>query len=365
MRHLKLFTCMASVALAFVMGGKALAQEVDFSINRAFLKPGETGRLTMSFTNTEKITALSGRISLPEGLTFVVDESKDKEFISAKAGRGTKCNDLVLTGSNTSAAFLVTSYSGLSAGSGELFTFDVAVGDNFASCDSIQLSELLGAIVVNGEEKAWFQDDFKTPVLNDNFKVVPTVADFSIAPGETKTISFELDDERSTILQCLEYRYKLPEGLSIVEDSYVMTDRTEGYSAIANDTPYGLYFALLPSLTAQPEDQLFKGKEGALFTFDVTADETLADESEIQFYNFMTNTAASDDLQMTFYYAPDWTVKVTKSSTSGINGVNGEDASADSRPDGIYSISGYKTDKLMKGLNIVIKNGKATKVVVK
>ena len=34
-------------------------------------------------------------------------------------------------------------------------------------------------------------------------------------------------------------------------------------------------------------------------------------------------------------------------------------------PDGIYTIAGAKTNKLQRGLNIVISNGKARKVLVK
>ena len=56
-------------------------------------------------------------------------------------------------------------------------------------------------------------------------------------------------------------------------------------------------------------------------------------------------------------------MKVTKGGTStGINGIESDFAA---KADEIYTVSGLKVNKFVKGINIVVKDGKATKVVKK
>ena len=52
---------------------------------------------------------------------------------------------------------------------------------------------------------------------------------------------------------------------------------------------------------------------------------------------------------------------MTKSG--GINGINADEFGEGA--DGIYQLNGVRTDKLQRGVNIVVKNGKAVKVVKK
>lgn len=367
MKCTKLLICMA--AFAFAVSGKALAAGVDFAIDKYFVKPGEKATLTVKLTNAERITAMSGRINLPEGLSFVPTEGDAQSYVCGKAERSEKAYFITLDGKTTKSAAFALGFlnKGLSAGSGDLFTFDVVADENLAARDSIEFIKLQGSIAVNGVPTTYTQEDFKTPVYSQEFMITAEqikVSDFSIAPGETKEVSFDLSFDKDE-LQGLQYELKFPEGLSIALDedeeySYTAnTERLPNYLILTN----GLHVAVVPN--PMGESLVMKGTEGTLFTFEVKADETFAEDGEILFYDFMANTESVNQ-KVTRYYAPDWTVKVTKSGTTGIDGItDNADASADQRPDGIYSITGYKTDKLMKGINIVVKDGKAKKVVVK
>lgn len=377
MKHTRLFISIAVLALALVVSGKAFAEGMDFSIDKSFVKPGETATLTVKLTNAEKITAITGAITLPEGLSFMPKVKTDgtideTEYACGKAERSKNALAAMLVvrkSTPKTAGFALAYMNGLAAGSGELFTFDVKADETFAARDSIELSELLGSIIKTSgstETIDYTQADFKTPVFNQNFKIEPTqikVDDFTIAPGEKKMINFDFSFDKDE-LAALSYDLILPEGLSIVrgEDGewpYVWTDRTPNHLVATN----GTHVAIVPN-PLSGESLLFAGTEGTLFTFEITADEAFAADGEITFYNFVTNTPSVNQ-QVTSYYAPDWTVKVTKGGTTGIDGINDGAFSADQRPDGIYSITGYKTDKLMKGINIVVKDGKAKKVVIK
>ncbi len=60
---------------------------------------------------------------------------------------------------------------------------------------------------------------------------------------------------------------------------------------------------------------------------------------------------------------PNLKVKVVKDGTA--TGINGTESDFAAKADGIYTVSGLKVNKLVKGVNIVVKDGKATKVVKK
>ena len=106
----------------------------------------------------------------------------------------------------------------------------------------------------------------------------------------------------------------------------------------------------------------FKCTSGSIISFDVIADNTFNGDATIKFYDFLATTKAIDG-KVDQYYAKDLTVKVTKGGTStGINGIESDFAA---KADGIYTVSGLKVNKFVKGINIVVKDGKATKVVKK
>ena len=114
-------------------------------------------------------------------------------------------------------------------------------------------------------------------------------------------------------------------------------------------------------MSSRPVD--FVGTSGQLCSFEIQADENFVDGSEIQFNDILAATGGAVGVPSIAFFAPDLKVKVVKDGTAtGISAIESDFAA---KADGIYTVSGLKVNKLVKGVNIVVKDGKATKVVKK
>ena len=101
-----------------------------------------------------------------------------------------------------------------------------------------------------------------------------------------------------------------------------------------------------------------------MLTFDVTADESLAESAQILVKDIMSCAMADPkpETPIVPFYSPDVLINVTNTLTSGINNAaEGRYSDADA----IYSINGVRTKSLQRGVNIVKKDGKTIKVVKK
>lgn len=352
MKHMRLLKSLLVILVAIFGVNMAMAQELSFSVDKQFLTPGDKATITVNMTNTVTLTSFGGTIVLPEGLSFVQEDGSD-EYVCSSINPD--CDAVLAPSTNPQkAGFMVLNTEKQKPSSGAFFTFDVNVDANFASHTTILFSDLLGSIVTTNsdgveEQVVLTDEDFNADVYNENNLVLPKVENINIAVGETKTVEFILD---YNFLSCVEYRVAFPVGLT-VSNYKVSSERAPEHRIKSEDD----YIAVYPKFNAK--NYSFLGETGAIITFDVTATEELADDSEISFRNFLATTD-TDPVQE--YYCPDFTVKVTKGITTGINNIESEFAA---KADGIYTISGVKVDKLVKGVNIVVKDGKATKIVKK
>lgn len=89
---------------------------------------------------------------------------------------------------------------------------------------------------------------------------------------------------------------------------------------------------------------------GTLFSFKVKVTDELADDAKLLLTAVKFNLAE--------YFEQSFDVKKTTVPT-GINGVEAEAQTTDA----VYSIGGVRLNKAAKGVNVVIRNGKAIKVV--
>lgn len=111
------------------------------------------------------------------------------------------------------------------------------------------------------------------------------IEDFSIAPGETRTVSILLDnDSEFTAFQCDMY---LPEGLTA--ENIALTDRkTSNHTFSTKQIPEGAIRMMSYSMKLKT----FSGNSGALVTLDVTASDDFTGPATIALRNlvFTTNT---------------------------------------------------------------------------
>ena len=102
------------------------------------------------------------------------------------------------------------------------------------------------------------------------------VPDFTIAPGETKIISVELNNTESEYI-AFEFYMQLPDGVSIVKDdggnllAELNSTRAPRHSFEVRNDGGGVYHFLCYS----GSNAEFQGTKGEIFTMTVTADESL------------------------------------------------------------------------------------------
>lgn len=368
MKNIRLFSKIAMFILCFFVSLGAFADnEVVMSLEKAYLTPGEQATLTIKLSTSVEVGSVGATINLPKGITFVQgkdwgDGSFDIDYSVTDLSK--KSTIIFSTTNPSKACFAVAKTSNFKKDTnGDLLTFKVNVAKDFGIYGNVVLDEGLGALADVKEDgsftvQEWKMDDTTTKVFNNNELTYPSVDDFSIEPGETKKISLNLTDEKH-LISILSYNVQLPVGLSIDPDSYDVVEARIPHHEVIVDTKARI--RIIPD--GSTDDLDFFGTSGALVTFEVKADENFKEDGTIKFYDFLATTKADDNKNFSQYYAKDFTIKVKKGNTAtGINNIESDFAS---KADGIYTISGLKVDKLVKGINIVVKDGKATKVVKK
>ena len=355
MKHNRLFGCLLAIAMLMVASVSAMAQEYVLK-TVSFLKPGEKGVLAVSLVNPNPVKSFQGKIFLPEGLTFVETETPNKFQIS-KTERTGKYSLALQKGNdnNRVAAFLGFTMSDtfVAAGQGDILTFEVNVAKDFKATSELQIKE--SQISMGGGNIVKPEQVVTGKVANAADQMFASTNEVKVAVGTPSKVTISCDFQKE-FLKFFAATIVLPEGLSLVKDSELADpDRCPNHTAaIVNNLLTLTYTDIFGNL-------LFTKKDGAVASFDVVADDKFVDGSEIILKNI--NAVAKVDGANTAFYAEDLHIKVTKDGTAtGINGIESDFAA---KADGIYTVSGLKVNKLVKGINIVVKDGKATKVVKK
>ena len=139
------------------------------------------------------------------------------------------------------------------------------------------------------------------------------IEDFTINPGETITVSIQLDNEVSyTAFQSDLY---LPEGLTAA--NFALTDRKHAnHTLTATILPDGGIRLLSYSLNLKT----YSGNSGALVTFDVTAEEDFVEPVVIDLQNTLFTTDAGIEIPF-----EDETCTVTPTPSFIVGDMNGDD----------------------------------------
>ena len=111
------------------------------------------------------------------------------------------------------------------------------------------------------------------------------IEDFSIAAGETRTVSIILDNE--TVYTAFQSDLCLPEGLSVDESSFALTERkSTNHTLTVSAFPGSVYRIMSYSLNIKT----YSGNSGALVTFDVTASDDFEGPAVITLRNTLFTT---------------------------------------------------------------------------
>lgn len=345
MKHTKLFGCLLTLAMLLMAGADAMAQELTLK-TVTFLTPGQKATIAVGLDNDVTVDALQGRIALPEGLTFVEKANNAKRFNINKTER-TQGMSLLMQKVDERTAVFVGISSQIAAGKGDVFTFDVNVAPDYSGAADITLSGVQLGIVGQPYHEG---TDVTAKIASTDDQVTVSGAAVAAAEANTYTVTLNLAFDKK-LMRGAALNLVLPEGLTVVDGSAkVGTELCPNHKANIKGK------VLTVNVLDYFEDDTFAATEGEMCSFNVVADETFVAGSEILFQNVRSWAQGGS----TTYYAEDFAVKVGGNAT-GINGISADQLGAD----GIYTISGVRTDQLQKGINIVVKNGKAVKVVKK
>ena len=312
----------------FLVASMASAQTVKFTADKVFVNPGETATVTVSVESDVDVKSFSGEIALPEGLSFV--EAAGDEY-ACELGENFADATKTLSGTDARNAKFLVGGTDPVQDKNVLFTFEVQADGAIAAKGDIEFKNLVAAYQL----KKYTADNFTSMFVNNNFVVSPIISDFTILPGETKTVEIAFETVQPlTGFTCV---LQLPEGLSIDKKSIKTTERTTNHKVIKGDRKNGLYVGL-------------------------TAAEDFGMGGEIVLTDILVSAQKDLQADIVQLYSPDVVAKVTNGTATGVNGI---DANIYGNAEGIYNLNGMRTDRLQKGVNIIKQSGKTIKVIKK
>ena len=297
--------------LLLLAGHVSMTQAQQLSIADFEIAPGSTQEVAVNLDNGSAtiVDGLQVAIELPQGLTFVADSwavtnrvptaGEPFELVAHNPYQG---NDQKLQ------LLLLKQGSGVSISGtdGAVFTFQVKADVAYLEDESeIKLTEIA---ITNGDVELQLSETATTKVTRRNL-VVKDFVTLSVAEpvmevevGQENDVTVNMANEKE--VYGINAVIALPEGLKLADATatgFVKSERIPtGMNFSFNATNNTL---VLSSLT----NKKIAVGEGAIFTFKVVADETLAETSELKFTNIRVSDAAgSPDNQL-----DDVTVNVT------------------------------------------------------
>lgn len=341
--------------LLFALGAMASFADNKVTIPDFSIIPGEEKQIEIHLDNSDPITDLQFDVTLPEGIEYV-DKSWHKVF-----DRITRRSHSVIVARQKNSnkyriGFLATPQlpvPAIKGNSGAFMTIKVKAAKDFIKTTDIVIDNALGVDATKDPSESHEMPDQKT-------KVSVNVGQFGSDNDEItlsdKPTLINITFENTMVFCGMQADIALPKGVSFVDGAdgewVTYTDRLpEGLSAVIARMPKGDndYRLLIHGLT----NPTFVGNTGTLFGINVVADNNY-EGGDVIFSNIILS-----DVRGNSFTAEPFVIKCKNIST----GINQIETIGTNFADGIYNIVGVKSDKLKTGINIVVKNGKAVKVV--
>lgn len=396
--------------MAFVMGfSYANAEDVNpvtISVDPVQTMPGSVIDIPVNYESSTEFVAFQMDIVLPEGLSF---EQDDKQFIVG----GNALDDHILAKkyNEETKALRVMFYSMQNSPlkNGTLFTFKVKANDQLADVSKIEFKKVKFAsggvyftysFDVKNIKKEWDANEAANTKINEALTALMTALDAADAKiSETcvesvKTVyldklgdcvtninkqAMELNakyaaiqltekDAEDFVADCAKAQAQF--DVIVAESATAMTKRVEANEA-ANDTFQAAFTeisTLLNDADAKINDECPDVKETYLDQLAEIATQVNQKGMElgslyaaIELTQEVADKAAAEinafAAQIKEIVAA--AVKAQNEIATGIHGITADFQNAEA----VYSIGGVRLNKAAKGVNVVIRNGKAIKVV--
>ena len=206
------------LVLISLSGAMSAAKAADrLYVDAGNFEPGETKIISVCIENGQPVLGFQFDIALPDGLNLVSSDGKPVCTLSSRANSSYTVVSNLLSVNKARIGTFSISHTPLSGNEGPVMEIAVMASDNFAG-GTLSLS---GVMLVDANDNDVELPDVDVAIGNrhvDKFYI----PDFSMLPGETKEVAVILDNE--TTFSAFQTDIYLPEGLSIVDQSIVMTD---------------------------------------------------------------------------------------------------------------------------------------------
>lgn len=179
-----------------------------------------------------------------------------------------------------------------------------------------------------------------------------TFSDVTISANSTAELTVSLESEE--VASLVEFTLNLPEGITLASDDEGYLDPAKGellgrnhVFTVKDKNEGGTYVNVY-----NPNGGAFKAAAGTLFVLTLQAGEIAEGEATISVADILVSNTAAQKINT----ETSATVKVTVSTTTGVNSISAESISQGE----VYNILGQKMNTVKKGLCII--NGRKVSV---
>ena len=277
------------MTLAMLMAANAFAAWADSKLTIADLGEiiaGNEYTIQVMLQNEEEINAMTADLVLPEGMELL--KPNDNDYYTWNTDVLTP--DFTKAGGYNAGVYKIfvggTAKSKIEANSNpQILEFTVKTDINMKGDAEIILKNQ--KLSTTDKQRLTVDEEKVTVNVKDPNEVIPA---FSISAEEALTIlpkadatTIEVALNNNIPVTGFETRVQLPEGMTIVEDSWKPTDRANGFTVSCNRLG-GEDSNLYQLRVFVGSDATFEDNEGTLFSFQVVADNRLAAESKIDIF---------------------------------------------------------------------------------
>ncbi|MBO4800644.1 MAG: hypothetical protein J5545_02125 [Bacteroidaceae bacterium] len=331
---MKTFSKLAMAIMLLVGAATQANADVKLSIEDfAILDNGSIKTVSVLMNNDEAVTNFQFEIKLPAGLS-ISDVDKGSRLQNGHRARFNDSPD----GDNTYRVLVTTSNNSIVKGNeGEVLTIDFYVDGELQDPSEITIKNVFATDENATDIKIIPSDPVKVTIAEPQLLFDADPSSFSVLPGNTETISIAMTNDIK--VNSFVATIKLPKGLSIVNgiDDFAQGERIQGGIWIKNEetetSEYSeLIFSYSPNsgkITIRNANILQEGDiylvededeeevpfivgNNILFSFEVTADETLDAEATIELTDItINNKYAVDPISITVYNTAKQVVELT------------------------------------------------------
>ena len=284
------------LTLTLLLGAMSVASAADrLYIDAVYIEPGETQTIAINLENEVPYYGFQADINLPKGLEFVIENDSPSIFLSARTNSSySLVTNLVNLGFLRVGAFS-SNHTSIAGTSGTLLFVKVSADDEFVG-GQLALSNIH---FIGENDLDIVFPNFTMDIRNeaDNKCYLPN---FSIADGQTKTVSLILDNE--TPFTAFQTDIYLPDGLTIVDDSFKVTNRALNHTISAKSFGDGR----MRIICFSPSSSVIASGTGSVVEFDIRSNISTEETYTIELKNQTFSTSTAEE-----YVLPNSTSNVT------------------------------------------------------